>query len=131
MARPLITILVTLLLSLLLLVVNVNQRQKTQYLEGVKGEKTGNFMVALTGYESAIRMHLPFSSRVEASAERIWALAEAAEQRGDLDQALVAYRSLRSAFYGTRWLRQPGADWISRCDKKIAALVPLRKGNRP
>ena len=129
MARPLITILITLLLSLLLLVVNVNQRQKTQYLEGVKGEKTGNFMVALTGYESAIRMYLPFSSRVETSAARIWTLGEAAERRGDIDQALAAYRSLRSAFYGTRWLRQPGADWISRCDKKIAELVPLRKGN--
>jgi len=131
MARPLITILIALLLSLLLLVVNVNQRQKTQYLEGVKGEKTGNFMVALTSYESAIRMYLPFSSRVETAAARIWALGETAEQRGDLDQALAAYRSLRSAFYGTRWLQQPGTDWISRCDKKIAALVPLRKGNQP
>ena len=131
MARPLITILTALLLSLILLAVNVNHRQKAQYLEGVKGEKTGNFMVALTGYESAIRMYLPFSDRVETSATRIWAMAEAAERRGDLDQALAAYRSLRSAFYGVRWLRQPGADWISRCDKKIAALVLLRKGNQP
>jgi hypothetical protein len=131
MARPLITILIALLLSLVMLTVNVNHRQKTQYLEGVKGEKTGDFMVALTGYESAIRMYLPFSSRIEASATRIWALGEAAERRGDIDQALAAYRSLRSAFYGTRWLRQPGADWISRCDKKIAALVPIRKGNQP
>jgi hypothetical protein len=131
MARPLITILTALLLSLAMLTINVHQRQKTQYLEGVKGEKAGDFMVALTGYESAIRMYLPFSSRVEASAARIWALAETAERRGDIDQALAGYRSLRSAFYGTRWLRQPGADWISRCDKKIAALVPIRKGNQP
>jgi hypothetical protein len=58
-------------------------------------------------------------------------LGEAAERRGDLDQALAAYRTLRSAFYGTRWLQQPGADWISRCNKKIAALVPMRKGNQP
>jgi hypothetical protein len=131
MVRPLITILTALLLSLILLAVNVNHRQKSQYLEGVKGEKAGDFMVALTGYESAIRMYLPFSDRVEASASRIWALGEAAECRGDIDQALAAYRSLRSAFYGTRWLQQPGADWISRCDRKIAALAPLRKGNQP
>ncbi len=131
MARPLITMLIALLLSLALLTINVNYRQKAQYLAGVKGEKTGDFMVALTGYESAIRMYLPFSSRVERSAARIWALGEAAERRGDVDQALAAYRSLRSAFYGTRWLRQPGADWISRCDTKIAALVLLRKGNQP
>lgn len=131
MARPLITILIALLLSLAMLTINVHQRQKTQYLAGVNGEKAGDFMVALTGYESAIRMYLPFSSRVETSAARIWALGEAAERRGDIDQALAAYRSLRSAFYGTRWLQQPGADWISRCDKKIAALAPIRKGNQP
>jgi hypothetical protein len=82
----------------------------------------------LTGYESAIRMYLPFSSRVELSAQRIWDLAETAERTGDTERALDAYRSLRSAFYGVRWLRQPGQLWISRCDVKIAALVPLRKG---
>ena len=131
MIRTLTTILTALLISLAMLTINVHQRQKTQYLAGAQGEKAGNFMVALTGYESAIRMYLPFSTRVETSAARIWAMAEAAERRGDLDQALAAYRSLRSAYYGTRWLQQPGTDWISRCDKKIASLVPLRKGNQP
>lgn len=131
MVRTLITILTAMLLCLLMLIANVNYRQKMQYLEGVQGEKAANFMVALTGYESAIRMYLPFSSRIEASATRIWALGEAAEQRGETDQALAAYRSLRSAFYGTSWLRQPGADWISRCDKKIAALTQFKKGQKP
>jgi tetratricopeptide (TPR) repeat protein len=131
MPRTLTTILIGLPLALGLLWANVWQRQQTLYREGQAGEQRGDFMVALTGYESAIRMYLPLSATVEHSAQRIWALGEAAEQRRDTERALASYRSLRSAFYATRWLRQPGEDWISRCDAKIAALVPLRKGNRP
>lgn len=131
MQRTASTILIALFIALCLLWGNVWQRQQTQYREGLDGEQRGDFMVALTGYESAIRMYLPFSSTVERSAQRIWALAEAAEQHHDTERALAAYRSLRSSFYATRWLIQPGADWISRCDAKIAALVPLRKGSQP
>lgn len=116
---------------LLLLVANVWWRQKVQFDQGEAGLRTGNFMVALTGYESAIRMYLPFSSRVERSAQQIWQLAETAERAGDTDRALLAYRSLRSAFYAVRWLRQPGEAWIRRCDLKIAELAPLRKGQQP
>lgn len=128
MTRLLVTTLITVLLSMLFLIANINYRQKAQFSEGAQGEKSGNFMVALTGYESAIRMYLPFSSRVELSAQRIWKLGETAEFQGDTERALIAYRSLRSAFYAVRWLRQPGDTWISRCDKKIATLAPQRKG---
>lgn len=131
MQRMILTILLGGLLSACLLWANVRERQQTQFREGVAGELNGSFMVALTGYESAIRMYLPFSSTIHHAALRIWSLGELAEQRGDLEQALIAYRSLRSAFYATRWLRQPGQTWINRCDAKIAALIPLRKGNRP
>lgn len=131
MQRTLTTILIGTLLAICLLWGTIWQRQQTQYREGETGQQRGDFMVALTGYESAIRMYLPFSPTVQRSAERIWTLAEEAEQRHDTERALIAYRSLRSAFYATRWLRQPGEDWISRCDAKIAALTPLRKGNQP
>jgi hypothetical protein len=129
MNRTLVTTLIAMLCSLIFLVVNVNYRQKVQFLEGEQGEKAGNFMVALTGYESAIRMYLPFSSRVERAAQQIWKLGEAAERKGNSEQALAAYRSLRSAFYAVRWLRQPGKAWIQRCDTKIAVLAALRKGH--
>lgn len=131
MQRTACTILLAALLAFGLLWANVWQRQQTQFRAGLAGEQGGDFMVALTGYESAIRMYLPFSATVERSAERIWALGQAAEQRHDTEQALVAYRSLRSAFYAVAWLRQPGEDWIGRCDARIATLAPLRKGNLP
>ena len=131
MRRSVVTTLLIILLTSCLLWANVWQRQQAQFREGHAGEQRGDVMVALTGYESAIRMYLPFSTTVEHSARRIWALGEAAEQRRDVEQALAAYRSLRSAFYATQWLVQPGEDWIGRCDTKIALLAPLRKGNRP
>lgn len=131
MKRPLITILTAAFLSLMLLTANVYWRQKVQFDEGEAGNRAGNFMVALTGYESAIRMYLPFASRVELSAQRIWALAETAEGKGDTGRALAAYRSLRSAFYAVGCLWQPGEEWISRCDTKIAVLAPVRRGNKP
>ncbi len=131
MKKIIVNITVAVLISLVFLCANVRHRQNTQYLEGVAGEKAGDFMKALTGYESAIRMYLPFSSKVENSAERIWALAEAAEKRQNIEQALVAYRSLRSAFYAVQWLRQPGELWIRRCDAKIAVLAQMRKKAAP
>lgn len=130
MQRTVITIMTGLMITLCLICANVWQRQQSQYREGVAGEQRNDFMVALTGYESAIRMYLPWSPTVERSAQRIWALGQAAEKRHNPEQALIAYRSLRSALYATRWLMQPGQDWISRCDSRIAALVPQRtKGN--
>lgn len=131
MRHTLATFAIALLISSSLLCVNVWQRQQAQYRDGMAGEARGDFMVALTGYESAIRMYLPFSPTIERSAERIWALGLAAEQRHDPAQALVAYRSLRSAFYAVRWLLQPGEDWIKRCDAKIAALIPRSMKEKP
>jgi hypothetical protein len=122
---------VTVVIALLILTGNVWWRQQTQYKFGEKAEKNGSFIDALTGYEYSIRMYLPLSPTVEKSAIRIWNLAESAENRDDPEKALLAYRSLRSAFYSTRWLIQPGQVWIDRCDKKIALLVPLRKGSTP
>jgi len=129
--RSVTTILIALLLGLCLLWADVWYRQQTQFREGRAGEQRGDFMVALTGYESAIRMYLPSSPTLQQAALRIWELGEAAERRHDTERALIAYRTLRSAFYATRWLRQPGEDWIRRCDAKIASLAPLHKGNLP
>ena len=127
MLRLFTNTLIVMLVSLLIISANVRKRQQTQYQEGLAGERAGSFMKALTGYESAIRMYLPFSPTVERSAERIWYMGETAEKNHDAEQALIAYRSLRSAFYAVRWIKQPGKTWISRCDSKIAALVALRK----
>lgn len=131
MFRTICTITLTVLLMLLVIVSNVRWRQQAQFQAGERGALAGDFMAALTGYESAVRMYLPFSKTVETASARIWAMGETAEKKGDIERALIAYRSLRSALYGVGWLKQPGKEWIARCDLKIAALTPPRKGTVP
>lgn len=102
-------------------------RLHEQFKQGETSFNRGDFTAAVAGYESAIHMYIPYHPLIEKSSKRLWNLAESNERLGDINRALIAYRALRSSFYAARWLVTPGADWIARCDKKIAALVPLQK----
>jgi hypothetical protein len=84
----------------------------------------GDTREAITHYERAILWYLPVGGYVAPSAERLWEIGEALEET-DMQLALIAYRSLRSAFYATRSFYTPGRSWIDRTDKKIAALMAL------
>lgn len=110
-------------LSLILLAGNTQYRQWSQFMKGEEAEKRGDVTLAMAGYEAAIHMYTPFSPLVAAAAERLWRMAETAEQRGDRQRALITYRSLRSSFYSAAWLLQPGEEWIRKCDERIGALV--------
>jgi tetratricopeptide (TPR) repeat protein len=102
-------------------------RMQAQFALGEAAVKRGDFAGAVAGFESAIHMYIPFNSTIEKSAQQLWNIGEGNERLGDIGRALIAYRALRSSFYADRWLVTPGLDWIERCDKKIAALVPLLK----
>jgi len=102
-------------------------RMHTQFTLGEEALGRGDFAGAVAGYESAIHMYIPFNTTIEKAARQLWGIAEANERLGDVSRALIAYRALRSAFYGVTWLKTPGTDWIARCDQKIAVLVPLQR----
>jgi hypothetical protein len=72
-------------------------------------------------------MYIPFHPTIEKAAEKLWQIGETNERLGDVNRALIAYRSLRSSFYADHWLMTPGMEWIEKCDKKIAALLPLQR----
>jgi tetratricopeptide (TPR) repeat protein len=118
---------VIIVLSLLFFLAGTWWRMQTQFQLGEAAFTRGDFTGALAGYESAIHMYLPFHPTIEKAAQRLWQLGALAERQGDVNRALIAYRALRSAFYADRWLAQPGRDWIGRCDRKIAILVPLQR----
>jgi tetratricopeptide (TPR) repeat protein len=118
-----VNIAVIAVISLLLLAVNTQYRQWSQFSKGEAAEKSGDFIQAMAGYEAALHMYTPFSPLVTTAAERLWRMAEDAEKRGDKERALITYRALRSSFYSAKWLLQPGEEWIKRCDERIAALV--------
>lgn len=118
---------ILIVLSLLLFLAGTWWRMQSQFRLGEEALARGDFSGALAGYESAIHMYIPFHPTIEKAAQRLWQLGETAERQRDVDRALITYRALRSAFYATRWLAQPGQEWIVRSDRKIAGLVPLQR----
>lgn len=118
------------LISLVLIWGNTLYRQHAQFEQGEKGWAAGNFPAAVAGYESAIHMYTPGSSVVEKSAQKLWAIGQACEQRRDFPCALIAYRALRSSYYAIAWIYAPGKEWIERCDARIAALVKVSQPAR-
>lgn len=114
------------LLGILLIWGNTWYRQWRQFNKGEQALAGNNVIAAIAGYESAIHMYTPFSPLVDRSADRLWEITRISEQRGDMERALIACRSLRSSFYAVRSLYQPGREWIARCDAKITELVKKR-----
>lgn len=112
-------------LSLLIFAAGTWWRMTSQYSLAEKAYARGDFTGALAGYESTIHMYIPFHPTIEKSAARLWEMTESNEKQGDIQRALIACRALRSSFYSAAWLTTPGQQWIERCDKKIAALLPL------
>lgn len=115
------------LLSLLIFFASTLWRMNSQFNRGDSAAQKGDFAAAVAGFESAIRMYIPFHPTVEKAANKLWQLGETNEKLGDVNRALIAYRALRSSFYADHWLVTPGQKWIERCDKKIAALIPLQR----
>lgn len=117
---------VIILISLLMFLAGTWWRMNTQFNVGEAAFRTGDFAAAVAGYESALHMYIPFHPTIEKAAEKLWQIGETNERLGDVNRALIAYRSLRSSFYAAHWLVTPGTAWIDKCDKKITALLPLQ-----
>ncbi|WP_243372853.1 hypothetical protein [Geotalea sp. SG265] len=117
-----VNIAVIAIIAIVLLWGNTLYRQHAQFGKGERALAAGDTIAAIAGFESAIHMYTPASGLVEKAAEKLWAIGEEAERRGDVQRALVAYRSLRSSFYAVRGLTAPGTGWIARCDAKISQL---------
>ena len=114
------------LISLLLFCAGTWWRMSSQFSLGEEAFRKGDFAGAVAGYESTLHMYIPSHPTIERAAEKLWQIGETNERLGDVDRALIAYRSLRSSFYAGHWLVTPGMAWIEKCDKKIAALIPLQ-----
>jgi len=112
--------------SLLIFFTGTWWRMGNQYNLGEEALRKGDFQGAVAGFESALHMYIPFHPTIEKAAGKLWQIGETNERLGDVNRALIAYRSLRSSFYADHWLVTPGKEWIAKCDKKIAALVPLQ-----
>lgn len=117
---------IIIIISLLMLFASVWWRMNSQFSRGETALRNGDFTGSIAGFESALHMYIPYHPIIDKAAERLWLIGENNERLGDISRALIAYRSLRSSFYADHWLVTPGTSWIEKCDKKIAALIPLQ-----
>jgi tetratricopeptide (TPR) repeat protein len=99
---------------------------QNQYKAGEKAMAASDLKDAISDYETAIHMYSPFAGYVPASAKRLWEIGQGFEKSGDYDLALIAYRSIRSSFYGVRSFYTPYKDWIARSDSEIDKVLALQ-----
>lgn len=117
---------VIILATLLIFLAGTWWRMNSQFNQGEAALQRGDFPGAVAGFESALHMYIPYHPTIEKAAERLWQIGETNERLGDVNRALIAYRSLRSSFYADHWLVTPGKAWIAKCDKKITSLIPYQ-----
>lgn len=78
---------------------------------------------AVVHYERAVRWYLPGNPFVRQAADAMEDMANEAENAGDVELALFAFRGLRSAAYSTRSFFQPMPRRIARAEERIASLM--------
>ena len=93
------------------------------YQKGETYLEEKQYVRAVTFFDRSIHWYTPFNPYVRKSAERLWEIGEQAEKQGDIRLALIAFRTIRSGFYGASHFRTPGMAWIKKSERKINALL--------
>ena len=83
----------------------------------------GETEAALIHYRRAARWYAPGSPYHVEALGRLGKIGAEAEQRGDVDMALAAYRAIRAAIMSTRSFYVPERERLRAADERIAALM--------
>lgn len=90
--------------------------------ESTAGLRAGDPHRAALHARRAAGFYLPGAPHVRVAYERLIALAATAEQLGNTEVALFAWRGVRTAAIETRWWLTPHADDLDRANHAIARL---------
>jgi len=93
-----------------------------EYRRAEQAYEAGDLDAALEHYEYAVQWYTPRNPWVRRSIESLWRMGTDAEDAGNVDRALAAYRALRGSLYAVRSFYAPYQEWIPRCNEKIASL---------
>lgn len=83
---------------------------------------------AITQWRRAARWYVPGARHMSAAYDRLERLAREAEDQGELDTALAAWRGIRSSILATRSLYTPFAERLEPANRHIAALMAELEG---
>ncbi|HMI92693.1 MAG TPA: hypothetical protein VK509_15060, partial [Polyangiales bacterium] len=83
----------------------------------------GELEAALIHYRRSARWYAPGSPYHVEALGRLGQIGADAEQKGDVDLALAAYRAIRAAIMSTRSFYVPEAERLRAADERIAVLM--------
>ncbi len=83
---------------------------------------------AVALYRRAARWYVPLAPHVGRAYDQLEIIAQQAEQSGDTDLALAAWRGVRSSIKATRSFFTPQEHRLDRANKRIAALMAQIEG---
>src|SRR6266446_2396846 len=125
--RQAVIIVCILLFVAILLLLKIVYSARQEFVYGEQAFTRGEYAVAITHYERAIKWYTPFSKTVQLAVERLWQLGTEAEARGNSPLALEAYQSLRSSLYAVQSFYIPYQSWIPKSEERIAPLLAKTK----
>ena len=108
---------------LAVLAVRVIGISRAELAEGHDAEARGEPAVAIGHYRRAARMDVPFAPSPVEAIDRLADLGSDAEDAGDVELALSAWRSIRAATLGSRSFYVPHAERLREADQHIARLM--------
>ena len=100
------------------------------YQKGETYLEEKQYVRAITFFDRSIHWYTPFNPYVQKSAERLWEIGEQAEKQGDIQLALIAFRTIRSGFEGASHFRTPGMAWIRKSERKVNVLLGVEERDR-
>jgi hypothetical protein len=108
---------------LVLLAVRVSSSARSELDEARSLDGRGDRVSSIAHYRRAARMIVPLAPTSEEALTRLATIGTEAEEAGDLDLALSAWRSIRAAILGSRSFYVPFRDRLEEADRHIAHLM--------
>jgi len=90
--------------------------------QGTEYERNGKLTEAVAAYRDAARAYVPLTPYSAFGFERLFAIGEHAEEKGDLPLARLAFESFRGAALATRSAYTPHNHELSEVQKHLAEL---------
>ncbi len=129
MRRKLIAAAVLVLVCGGVLVTRAVWQGRSALARGDRAEAAGHHRAAIEAWARAARWYVPGAPHVGRAYQRLEALAAQAEERGDRDTALAAWRRVRGSILATRSFFTPFADHLEPANRHIAALMAAVEGD--
>ncbi len=108
---------------LVVLAVRVVTASRSELDEGDRMRASGDLVAAVVHYRRAARWYAPGNPYSAEALARLGAVGREAEEAGDTELALSAWRGVRAAVLSTRSFYTPHEDRLAAANGRIAALM--------